>query len=476
MLIWEETGTSSVMAQTQGDVAAMKETLHAQQQLLQKLCIELDQEREASETAASEALDMILRLQGEKAAVKMEASHYKRVAEEKIGHAEATLEIFEELMYQKEMEIASLEFQIQAYKHKFLSLGCDLNASEFEFPDDLLLNRTDQQNGQSSTIRRLHSLPPLSLKSSFRVARHEERSTSPVPIPVSDVIPMVVDENANKEVSHSPPSLDLTRKSVEFAYGTIDSYWEQVKKLDEKVKVVSDSTEGEKRASLYSRKGRSYSMFTQASTNMSSDQIDRLHSTNFDKVNHGEGIRDRKEIANPPCSPNIYDVFEVPQTSEKHKVSDPGRKRLVKWYSQAENRLTKPDSVSEGIVASHVKHDGEKQKGILRVHSEMKIPSPNDMMNITSQKKLGMGVDSIAQAEFQNLHQRIDRLERMRVNKRQEISHEGVDEEQLRLLQDIQSQLTLIQSEMRSWKTKNSTPKDDLPLGCLKEAILHFWL
>ncbi|XP_019416044.1 PREDICTED: uncharacterized protein LOC109327382 isoform X1 [Lupinus angustifolius] len=475
MLIWEETSTRSVMAQTQGDVAAMKETLHAQQQLLQKLFIELDQEREASETAASEALDMILRLQGEKAAVKMEASHYKRMAEEKIGHAEATLEVFEELMYQKEMEIASLEFQIQAYKNKFLSLGCDLNASEFEFPDDLLLNRSDQQNGQSSTVRRLQSLPPLSVKSSFRVARHEERSTSPVPIPVSDVIPKVVDENANKEVSHSPPSLDVTRKSVDFAYGTLDSYWEQVKKLDEKVKVISDYTEGEKRASLF-RRGRSCSMFSQASININSDQIDRLLSTNLDKVNRGEGIRDRKEIANPPCSPNVHDVFEVPQTSEKHKVGEPGRKRLVKWYSQAENRLTKPDSVSEGLVASHVKHDGEKQKGILRVRSEMRITSPDDMMNITSQKKHGMGVDSIAQAEFQNLNQRIDRLERMRTSRRQEISYEGVDEEQLRLLQDIQSQLTLIQSEMRSWKTKKSTPEDDFSLGCLKEAMLHFWL
>ncbi|CAL0320118.1 unnamed protein product [Lupinus luteus] len=471
-----ETSTIFVMAQTPGDVAAMKETLHAQQQLLQKLCIELDQEREASETAASEALDMILRLQGEKAAVKMEASHYKRMAEEKIGHAEATLEVFEELMYQKEMEIASLEFQIQAYKHKFLSLGCDLNASEFEFPDDLLLNRSDQQNGQSSTVRRLHSLPHLSRKSSFRAARHEERSISPVPIPVSDVIPKVVDENTNKDVSHSPPSLDATRKSVEFAYGTLDSYWEQMKTLDEKVKVISDYTEGEKRANLFSRRGRSCSMFSQASTNITSDQIDRLLSTNLDKVNHSEGIRDRKEIANPPCSPNVHDVFEVPQTSEKHKANEPGRKRLVKWYSQTENRLTKPDSVSEGIVASHVKHDGEKQKGILRVHSEMKITNPNDMMNISSQKKHGMGVDSIAQAEFQNLHQRIDRLERMRISRRQEISHEGVDEEQLRLLQDIQSQLTLIQSEMRSCKTKKSTPKDDLSFGCLKEAMLHFWL
>ncbi|CAB4288887.1 unnamed protein product [Prunus armeniaca] len=99
------------------DITALTEALYAQQQLLQKLYSELDQEREASSTAADEALSMILRLQGEKSAMKMEASQYKRLAEEKICHAEEALAIFEDLIYQKEMEIASLEFQLQAYRN-----------------------------------------------------------------------------------------------------------------------------------------------------------------------------------------------------------------------------------------------------------------------------------------------------------------------------------------------------------------------
>ena len=133
----------SLISRSKSDVTAMKETLRTQQQLLEKLDAELDEEREASATATSEALDMILRLQGEKAVVKMEASHYKRVAEEKIGHAEASLEAFEELMYQKEMQIASLEFQVKAYRHKLMSLGCELQE------DLLLLNRSDQRNGEN---------------------------------------------------------------------------------------------------------------------------------------------------------------------------------------------------------------------------------------------------------------------------------------------------------------------------------------
>ena len=103
-----------MISRSKSDVTAMKDMLCVQQQLLEKLYAELDEEREASATATSEALDMILRLQGEIALVKMEASHYKRVAEEKIGHAEVSLEAFEEIMYQKEVQIASLEFQVHS--------------------------------------------------------------------------------------------------------------------------------------------------------------------------------------------------------------------------------------------------------------------------------------------------------------------------------------------------------------------------
>ncbi|RYR59743.1 hypothetical protein Ahy_A05g025702 [Arachis hypogaea] len=64
-------------------------------------------------------MGMILRLQIKKAAVKMEASHYKRMEEEKIGHAEETLEVFEELMYQKEIEtsarVPSIGLQTKAF-------------------------------------------------------------------------------------------------------------------------------------------------------------------------------------------------------------------------------------------------------------------------------------------------------------------------------------------------------------------------
>ncbi|XP_047321548.1 myosin-binding protein 7-like [Impatiens glandulifera] len=141
----------------------LRETLNSQQNLLQKLYKELDVERESSATAASEALSMILRLQGEKAAVKMEAVQYKRLAEEKMCHTEESLANFEDLIYQKEMEIVSLEYQLQAYRYKLISMGCsDLGVSETKFPE-YLLQRNESVTSVENGLRR-NSMPSIPFK------------------------------------------------------------------------------------------------------------------------------------------------------------------------------------------------------------------------------------------------------------------------------------------------------------------------
>ncbi|KAG5032530.1 hypothetical protein JHK82_016112 [Glycine max] len=149
--------------------------------------------------------------------------------EEKIDDVEASIEAFEEIMYHKEMQIVSLEFQVQAYTHKLMSLGCEGVVNEFEFQEDLLLNKGDQRNGEngghSSIVRRLHSVPPIKFLSSRRATARRERSTSPV----LDVIPMIMKDSTDKEVAK--PGLDLTRKLGDFACGsgTLDSYLNKIK-------------------------------------------------------------------------------------------------------------------------------------------------------------------------------------------------------------------------------------------------------
>lgn len=84
---------------------------------LRKLFAELEEERHAAASGAEEALSMIARLQEEKAAAKMEACQYKRIAEEKLRHADESLLILREIILQKEMEIAALRFLVQDYRH-----------------------------------------------------------------------------------------------------------------------------------------------------------------------------------------------------------------------------------------------------------------------------------------------------------------------------------------------------------------------
>ncbi|XP_028793996.1 myosin-binding protein 7-like [Neltuma alba] len=437
-----ETGISSGMAEV--DIKALKETLCAQQQLLQNLYAELDQEREASATAASEALDMILRLQGEKAAVKMEANHYKRMAEEKIGHAEAALEFFEELMNQKDMEMASLEFQVQAYKRKLVSLGCDLNTIELDLPEQ------NGETSQSSNLRRLSSLPPIPFKNSLRANLKMARSPS-----------LVLDTKMEQiaEQEGTAQSLDSASKSGDIAYGngTLNSYWNQIKRLDEKVKVMSNMKQCEegKAVNLENRRWNSCSTFSQGSR-ITCDQPDTVSSTSLVS--------------------NFYDVFDIPQPHENLKVRECWKRALAKLNAEAGNRVTIPDSVFGGTVESVVQHKPDSLDSRLGTNNDIQITSAKDDVNVTDQKEEATNADCNTQAELQKLYQRIERLERERTSVREEIEPEENESEQLRLLKEIHSQLRLIQSEIRSWKTKKATPKDDVSFARLQEAMLHFWL
>ncbi|XP_010525802.1 PREDICTED: myosin-binding protein 3-like isoform X2 [Tarenaya hassleriana] len=157
----------------EAEAADLRIALYEQKELVSRLREELEAEREASASSASEALAMILRLQGEKATLSMEASQYKRMVEERISHVEISLVLMEDVIYQKELEITSLEHQLQAY-----------------------------------------------------------RSQTPSPEPVLD-LSVPVEKGVIEQ------SLD-SRKYSDKIHGDFDSLWEQMKKLDEQVKEITD--------------------------------------------------------------------------------------------------------------------------------------------------------------------------------------------------------------------------------------------
>ncbi|KAM1731722.1 hypothetical protein ACFX11_017569 [Malus domestica] len=496
------------------DITTLTEALRAQQQLLQKLYYDLDQEREASSTAADEALSMILRLQGEKSAMKMEASQYKRLAEEKICHSEEALAIFEDLIYQKEMEIASLEFQLQAYRHKLLSMGCstELGAGENVYPENLLFQRNDFGSGEagvngtirrinsrcdfgsgetgvSGAIRRINSLPPIELKellkqkSTMERERDKERERDrdrpmiPKPEPATKIQEKKVEQEVNVQ------SLDVEKKFPNDAGGNMNTIWEQIKKLDARVKEISDYKDYGRGKSVLLKGPPSRTCSLPPIPKICISPKNELDSeeiiASLDQLKQSENLQGRELTVSPSCSSSVYDVFEVPQSYENSKAGEGEKKEPSALTVKLDKRLGKPDLVMDETTEAYVRDETDRVKKMLHTKKqENKIPKPRDVISSADsnvrEKAVSGGVTESQQAKFQQLWRRIERLEGERNNIRQEISHAG--EEELKLFQEIHEHLNLIQSEMRSWKPKKPRPQDDEPLHKVMEAMLHFWL
>lgn len=114
---------SVARVEIENECVALREALARQQQVIQELYTELEEERNASASATTEAMSMILRLQREKAEAQMEARQYKRFTEEKMAHDKQELLAFEDLLYKRDQAIQSLNFEVQAYKHRLMSFG-----------------------------------------------------------------------------------------------------------------------------------------------------------------------------------------------------------------------------------------------------------------------------------------------------------------------------------------------------------------
>ncbi|XP_059635971.1 myosin-binding protein 7-like isoform X2 [Cornus florida] len=414
---------------------------------------------------------MILRLQGEKAAVKMEASQYKRMTEEKMYHAEESLSIFEDLIYQKELEIASLDFQVQAYRYKLLSLGVNDNAvDETKFPENLL-QRNEGLLGDMGvqSIGRRNSMPPIPFKYSYNKKGIIERERSASP----DMVPKVVEENMNQDPYSQ--SSDMEKKPEISAVGDICSYWEQIRKLDERVREIADYR-GVKAANL---KGgsRSSLLLSQVSTDMLVDSKKGASSTKRSgEIKHPENLLGNEATTDSSCSYSVYDVFEVPQTYDSEGYGWHTKEQSLSKLERSE-RLGKPDTAPQEAVKPYVNVETDWVKKVqFCSHHENKICRSSDGGAVDCHFALVRPTISVAetQAKFQPLNMMSEIIEVERPAVRGDANSRG--EEELKLLKEIQDQLNSIQSDIRSWKTKKSPPANDLTLVSLTEAMLHFWL
>ncbi|KAK1414029.1 hypothetical protein QVD17_29767 [Tagetes erecta] len=469
---------------------SLKEALCAQQKLLQKLYHELDVEREAAATAASEAMSMILRLQGEKAAVQMEAEQYKRLAEEKMNYAEESMVTFEEIMYQKEMEIASLDYQVQAYRYKLLSLGFDdLGVHEIKFPEYLLQRNESLVGETSSKVQTPPLTKRLTLPNLKKGFLEKDRSIAED----SEVIAKIVEESLredehnhehshehnhehNHEHSHDhnhehSQNFDLGTRTDNCSTVDISSYLEQIRELD---KVVEQMGGGDQ-----------YFFSTTAKTSRCSSVQSKMNE--MDIVQSSQKLVDDK-ISSDTCSPSVCDVFEVPLIEEtvckddgKSGFKDDGKsgfkdevfkdngKSIFKDEGKSvfkdEKKVKRLTSLPQLPIKSLYKGETDSwKKGLLSKHKDRKMFSLGDGINVDCQLALVQPNGEMEIVEQNVEHER-------------DTSRE---ERELRLLYEINEKLSSLQSEIRSRNIKvnhsSSNRDSDLPMLLLREATFDIWI
>ncbi|XVF07475.1 hypothetical protein REPUB_Repub06bG0142200 [Reevesia pubescens] len=146
--------------QIENECDALRETVSSQQATIQDLYTELEEERNASSSAATEAMSMILKLQREKAETQMEARQFKRFAEEKMAHDQQEILALDDLLYKREQAIQALTCEVQAYKHRMMSYGLTETEAEGD-KDGQIRNLSVAENFGAQVDLLAYDYPPL---------------------------------------------------------------------------------------------------------------------------------------------------------------------------------------------------------------------------------------------------------------------------------------------------------------------------
>uniref|UniRef100_A0A0A8YTW6 GTD-binding domain-containing protein n=1 Tax=Arundo donax TaxID=35708 RepID=A0A0A8YTW6_ARUDO len=110
----------SIVSEMEGEstIDRLRRQIDLDRKSIHLLCRELEEERNASAIAASQALAMITKLQDEKAAMQMEASHYQRMMEEQAEYDNEALAKANELLAEREQQIEELEAELEIYRRQ----------------------------------------------------------------------------------------------------------------------------------------------------------------------------------------------------------------------------------------------------------------------------------------------------------------------------------------------------------------------
>ncbi|KAL1825989.1 hypothetical protein ACET3Z_012767 [Daucus carota] len=109
----------SIVPEIQGEdiVDRLKRQIDYDKKILSSLHKELEEERNASEISASQAMAMITKLQEEKSVLRMESAQRLRIMEEQAEYDMEALNKADELLVEKEMLILELETELEYYRN-----------------------------------------------------------------------------------------------------------------------------------------------------------------------------------------------------------------------------------------------------------------------------------------------------------------------------------------------------------------------
>ncbi|KAL6616158.1 hypothetical protein ACP70R_038428 [Stipagrostis hirtigluma subsp. patula] len=147
----------SIVSEMEGEstIDRLRRQIDLDRKSIHLLCRELEEERNASAIAASQALAMITKLQDEKAAMQMEASHYQRMMEEQAEYDSEALAKANELLAEREQQIEQMEAELEKYRRQFEGVPTDTQANEGPFDEentDAALLEEGSPRGTNSSV------------------------------------------------------------------------------------------------------------------------------------------------------------------------------------------------------------------------------------------------------------------------------------------------------------------------------------
>lgn len=154
----------STVSEMEGESATerLRRQIDLDRKSIHLLCKELEEERNASAIAASQALAMITRLQDDKAAMQMEALHYQRMMEEQAEYDSDALAKANELLAQREQQIEELEAELENYRMQFAGGPTEKQSNQVSFNEEniaeTLLDETGLEAPAITTPSGINSL------------------------------------------------------------------------------------------------------------------------------------------------------------------------------------------------------------------------------------------------------------------------------------------------------------------------------